>query len=115
MRDGQAGYEILRLHAEHPVGRHRQYQIDRLALRLVEDDFVIAQRQPIKPDDALARGLVELLAVPQRVADRSRLGIETDIPGEINTDGLFYRHDYHCHREEMRNPPLDHFAERTEP
>ena len=36
MRDRQAGHEILRLHAQHPVRRHRQDQIDGLALRLVQ-------------------------------------------------------------------------------
>ena len=44
-----------------------------------------------------------------------RLGIEADIPGEIDVGRLDQRLDLDLDREQMRDPPLDHLAERREP
>ena len=59
--------------------------------------------------------VVELFAVPQGIADPGRLGIKTDIPAQIDVDGFDQRLDLDLHRQQMRNPPRDHLAERGEP
>src|SRR2546430_4723577 len=88
MSDRKADDEVLRLHTECTVGRHRQYQIDGLAFCLFQDDFGIRKGDSVKPDDALPRCFVELCAPPQSVPDPGRLGIEPDIPGEIDVGRL---------------------------
>src|SRR5215510_15350050 len=111
MGDRKAGHEILRLHAQHPLGRHRQYQINGLTFRLVQDDLRIAKDELVKADDALARRAVELSASPQGVPDPGRLGVEADIPGEIGIGRLDQRLDLNFDRQKMRDPSLDHRAE----
>src|SRR4029077_746700 len=90
-------------------------QIDGSAFSLVQDGFGITEGEPVKADDALPRRLVELAASPQRVPDPSRVGIEADIPGEIDIGRLDQRLDLALDRQKMRDPPLDHLAERVEP
>ena len=68
MADRQAGDQILRLHANLFVRRHRQNQIDRLAFDLVEHHRGIVERQFEQPDHLRHGRLVEILAVPQQIA-----------------------------------------------
>ena len=80
--DRQAGHEVLRLHAQHLVRRHRQDQIDRLAAHL--SDTTVGRGT--SGGTARPRGLrplVELFAIPERIADPGAFGIEPDIPGEL--------------------------------
>src|SRR5262245_51872294 len=107
MSDRKADHEVLRFHAQSPVRRHRQYQIDGLAFSMVQHDVGIAEGEPVKTDDALPSRLVEFSVPPQRVPDPGRLSIEADIPGEIDVGHLNQRLDLNFDRQEMRNPPRD--------
>src|SRR6266478_6574580 len=115
MCDQKTDHEVLRLHTQCPLGGHGQYQIDGLAFRLVQDNFGIAEEEPVKTDNLLPRCFVELHVSPQCVADPARFRIEADIPREIDIARLDQRLDVHFGREQMRDPFLDHLAQRVEP
>ena len=115
MRDRQPGHEILRLHAQGPLRRHRQYQVDGIIPRLVQDDSAVSKRQTIKPDDAFALGLVQSLPLPQRIADPGPLGVESHIPREIDVACGNQRLDRNLGRKEMGNPAANHRAKRSKP
>ena len=52
------------------------------------------QEQAIESDNGLACALVELLPVPERVADRGRLRIKSHIPAEIDIRRCDQRLDF---------------------
>src|SRR2546425_1169553 len=64
---------ICELPPRHPAGLQRQYQIEGLPFRLVQDDLRVAEDEPVKADDTLPRRPVELSASPQRIPDPGRL------------------------------------------
>src|SRR5262249_60547512 len=106
---------ILRSQSQHPRGCARNYKIMALPFPLAQATLRIGKAEPVKADDALARRAVELSASPQGVPDPGRLGIEADIPGKIDAGRLDQRLDLDLDRKKMRDPPLDHLAERIEP
>src|SRR5215831_14404365 len=70
-----------------------------------QDDLGITKGEAIKAHDALARRLVQRSTAPQHVSYASRLGVQADIPGEIDVGRLDQRLDFHVDRQEMCDPP----------
>ena len=68
-----------------------------------------------QPDHAPHRRLVELVAVPQRVADPGGVGVEPDIPGERRIAQFGERLDRDLDAEQMRDPAPHRLGQRGEP
>ena len=73
----------------------------------------MTQEQAIESDNGLACALVELLPVPERVADRRRLRIKSHIPAEIDIRRCDQRLDFGVQRQQMRL--LAQFSRRPSP
>src|SRR3546814_5785757 len=77
----QAGDEVLGLQLDRPVRRHGKDEPDRSSTDLRPHLAGIPEAEPEEGHDAAGRIPVEFEAVPERVADPGRLGVQADEPG----------------------------------
>src|SRR5882672_9555040 len=104
MSDWQAGQQVLWLHPYGLVGSHRQYEIDRLTPDLGDHDAGIGKVELEQPDHAPHGHLIDVLAIPEHVANFGRVRIKTHVPGKIDVLQLRQRLDRYVDTEHMSDP-----------
>ena len=83
--DRKAGDQVLRLHAQHLIRRHRQDQVDRIGPRIFGSASAGSRTQPKQPNDAGARRIVER---PRRATARRQSAcrrVKPDIPVKVTS------------------------------
>src|SRR3569833_47399 len=82
MLDRQPCDQVLRFHPQYSLRRRRHDEINRFIRQTMADGSFVRENQTEKPCYPPGGLIVEFFAIPEPVADRGRLGIETDIPGQ---------------------------------
>src|SRR5262245_18312732 len=103
MPDWQTGQQILRFHTYGLVRGHRQDQVHRFASYLLEHEFGIVKGHPEQSDDAGHSGFINIFSVPEHVSDFGPIGVESDVPGEIDVIQFLQRVDSDMFPDEMRD------------
>src|SRR3954463_14324298 len=114
MPDRKACDQILRLYPQYLLRVHGKDKEDRLPADLVDDGVRIAECQLEQPDPPRAFRLIELVAIPERVADSGSLGVEPDIPGERDVAHFGQRLDGDIDRQQVADPTFDHARDGNE-
>src|SRR5262245_12852194 len=112
MSDGQSHQQVLWFHSDGLIRGHRKDQVDRLACDLVEHIRWIAKIQSEQSNHASQGRLVNILAMPEQVTDPGSIGIESDVPGEIDVMQLFQGLDGDIYADDMCDPALHRVRKR---
>src|SRR6185503_6288908 len=98
--------QVLRLHSHHAVfGGQRK--VDRAPRYVASHRGGILELKRKQGDDIAHAAGIDLVAGPQLVQDRARLGVEPDVPGPGRFLDLAHRLHFHFQVEKMRHPQLD--------
>src|SRR4051812_38151280 len=109
----QAGEKVLGLHL-HDAFFTRQRKVDRPAADVRAHRGWLVELEREEREDIAHPALVDLLARPQLVQDRGRLGVQADVPRPGRLVNFAHRLDLCFDVEEMRNPGLHDLAQRVE-
>jgi len=113
MHDWQADNEILRFQSQSLINRHGRDHIGRCTSGLLDNFYIVGERQPIQADHESTHGLIKLITVPKCISDPRGIGIQADIPGQTDVAQFSYRVDLYINGEQVAHPTRDHEAERS--
>src|ERR1700730_17151016 len=97
----QAGHEILRLQTQLLVSRHRRQQIHRLASDLFDHICRVSESQPEQTNQLGPHRIVEIVAIPNRVADTRGVRTQSYVPGQLRVTQFRQRFDRDIDCEQM--------------
>src|SRR4051812_25034970 len=110
----QVAQQILRFHVYRALGGATESQINHPATDIRPHRGRLVELEREDGEDVAHPALVDLLARPQLVQDRGRLGVQADVPCPGRLVDLAHGLDLCFDVEEMRNPCLHDVAQRVE-
>src|SRR5262245_35284901 len=114
MPNGQTGQQILGFHADGLVRLHRKDQVNRFAFYLLKHELGVVKVQPKQSDHAGHGRFINIFSVPEHVPDFGAIGIEPDVPDEIDVIQFLQRLDGDIYPNQVVDPALHRLRERLE-
>src|SRR5262245_10650711 len=112
-RSGAAGKrqvheQVLRLHAQGAVGRHREPKKHRRAPQFRTHYYSVPEVHAEQPDDAFYPLLLDLAAIINLIEHCTGIGVEADVPDPFIIRNLGHGLDNDAHAVKVGDPPLYH-------